>query len=817
VAGSDYTLRVHDGVAYIASPMDESLRATLRAIPGRFWDKGLRMWTIRLGPDRAESVARLVASFPAFRAETETLSQLDRYRALRDLSHPGIESVLPRDQWCLSLCADWNHPIVDELGQRPGALPYRAVGRICVPISTATAEDLRAIVDRYGIRLHAKARERLASPLELIPAARPEWRGWVATTAIDGEAWFVFATRYGRAPRELTDHPSCRERPGVLLVPIRGDTRDLVQSVLAKHRAIRADPRARRCLEELTDAAPDDVPPPALVTLDVSDDGLPQFRIEPLWSNHAVDAVTAMRSSDGFGRSDGVRSTSLPADAATAPDVQGLMSKHGIEANDAARRLLDELVAEHARGRELVALSTAHDAAFDAPSSIQGELMPFQRAGVAYAVKQRRVFIADEQGLGKTVQALCAIEADGAYPAIVVCPASLKLNWLRELVRWLPSRRTVMISGRKGEALEADFYVVNYDVLEARQSFLADLEARALVLDESHYCKNASAQRTKAAASLSQRLGPGALRLALTGTPLVNRPRELVPQLRILGRLEDFGSGAAFEKRFAAPLSRERLHWHLRSRCYVRRRKDEVLTQLPPKRRIAVPVGLTNEAEYRRLEEDLIAWLREAVADSRRLAERIDSALRAEALVKLNALRHVAARGKLHAAIEWIRAFVESGERLVIFAHHRDIQSELVSAFPDAARVVGSETLEERNENVLRFQEGDGPPLCICSLDAASHGLTLTAAANVAFLELGWTPAKHDQAEDRVHRIGQDRRVTAWYLLAADTIDERIAGLIDHKRAIVGSITDGRAGSEHAVVDRLLNDLAASSAAQHAA
>jgi SNF2 family DNA or RNA helicase len=390
-----------------------------------------------------------------------------------------------------------------------------------------------------------------------------------------------------------------------------------------------------------------------------------------------------------------------------------------------------------------------------------------------------------------------------------VCPASLKLNWLRECTRWLPGRRAEPLSGRRGPLPLAEIIVVNYDVLDARSDALADLEPQALVLDESHYIKNPKANRTKAAIDLSSRLPEQALRLALTGTPLVNRPRELVPQLRALGRMGDFGSGAAFERQFEGQLARERLHWHLRASCYVRRRKDEVLTQLPPKRRITVPVPLANESEYRHLEDDLVDWLRTAVQDPRQLAERIDSALRAEALVKLNALRHVAARGKLHAAIEWIKSFLESGERLVVFAHHRDIQDELVHAFPRAARILGSDPVEVRQQNVELFQrERGGASLCICSLEAASHGFTLTAAASVAFLELGWTPAKHDQAEDRVHRIGQDRHVTAWYLLAADTIDERIAALIDYKRALVGSVTDGTEGSEATVIDRLLVDLA---------
>ena len=231
-----------------------------------------------------------------------------------------------------------------------------------------------------------------------------------------------------------------------------------------------------------------------------------------------------------------------------------------------------------------------------------------------------------------------------------------------------------------------------------------------------------------------------------------------------------------------------------------------MLTQLPPKRRITVPVPLTNEAEYQQLERDLIEWLRTAVRDPKELEERIDTALRAEVLVKLNALRHVAARGKLPAAIEWIQTFTAAGERLVVFAHHRDIQAGLLDAFPEAARIVGSDSLVERDANVERFQNEEAD-LCICSLEAASHGFTLTAAASVAFVELGWTPAKHDQAEDRVHRIGQDRHVTAWYLLAADTIDETMAALIARKRGIVAAVTDGQRADADGLVEAVVREL----------
>ena len=827
-----YALEVdEDGICILRSPWDPPLRRAIRAIPGRFWDEDPHAWTIRLTPDRAESVARLLRAFPVFEAAPDAMDAIEAFRDRRNLRKPMVEGVMPDDEigYCLSFCDDWVHPVLDEVRRFFRPRPHPEIGRLSVPVTDETRNPLLTLIERNGVGLHLRARQRLA-PEPAVGSTRraaviglpqrSSWRGWVSTTITDDLPYFVFATRGGIPPQELYDAGGVRQMGDVALVPMDGRRKPHMEALLARNRQMLADPRVYGCLDHLSEDRPDDPPPPAIVTI-VRDPvtGVAEFAVKVLWDDSAVESLTLLPESrplrardDGEGGDADGEGGAVVADASSVPAVDALVREHGVGVDEEARRLLDELLAEHAAGEELVALSQAHAAEFDPPPGLHGKLMPFQMAGVVYALRQRRTFIADEQGLGKTVQALAAIEAADAYPAVVVCPASLKLNWLRECTRWLPSRRAEPLSGRRGPLPLADIVVVNYDVLDARASALADLEPAAIVFDESHYVKNPKANRTKAAIDLSARLADDALRLALTGTPLVNRPRELVPQLRVLGRLGDFGSGASFERRFDAQAARERLHWHLRSTCYVRRRKDEVLTQLPPKRRITVPVPLSNEHEYRDLEGNLVDWLRQAIHDPRQLAERIDSALRAEALVKLNALRHVAARGKLHAAIEWIKTFLESGERLVVFAHHRDIQDELVAHFPRAARILGSDPVEERQRNVERFQRTrGGAALCICSLEAASHGFTLTAAASVAFLELGWTPAKHDQAEDRVHRIGQDRRVTAWYLLAADTIDERIAALIDYKRAVVGSVTDGSAGSEATVIDRLLVDLASGS------
>ena len=349
--------------------------------------------------------------------------------------------------------------------------------------------------------------------------------------------------------------------------------------------------------------------------------------------------------------------------------------------------------------------------------------------------------------------------------------------------------------------------MLNYDILDAHRERLAERGLRALVLDESHYVKNPGAGRTKAAIALSEGLPADALRLALTGTPVLNRPEELVTQLRALGRLSEFGSGARLSRRFRNAGSNDRLHWNLRAHCYVRRTKQQVLPQLPAKRHETVPVLLSNEHEYRLAESDVIAWLQTLPLDLRTIDAKVAAALRAEQLVRLNNLRQLAARGKLPTALAWIADFMASGEPLVVFAEHIATQKAVLERFPRAEHILGADSAVQRRDAVDAFQSEDGPQLIVCSLKAASQGITLTRASNVAFLELDWTPARHDQAEDRLHRIGQDESVTAWYLLAPNTIDETMAELLQRKRGLIDAITDGRVVDEERLVDAVVREL----------
>jgi SWI/SNF-related matrix-associated actin-dependent regulator 1 of chromatin subfamily A len=603
------------------------------------------------------------------------------------------------------------------------------------------------------------------------------WVGRVRTTRYDGRGWWVLDTRAGTVPVALLK--GSVEHEGRLLAPL---TKAGAQA-LGEARGAKLDGAALRCVLALEHGGE---APPARLTLNVSVEG-EAFLLETLWDPTIGDAFERLP-----GTSDGGRS--LPLDPWVVHHLDSFLATHGVAVDAPAEHALQELRDEAAEAATAIRRSKAIEAdpMPEVAAKLGGELQPFQWAGVRYVLEARRVFLSDEQGLGKTVQALAAMEADDAYPAIVICPASLKLNWQRETRKWLPHRSVEIVAGGVAVPTTGDITIVNYEVVGKHYDTLARLHPKAVVIDESHYCKNPRAKRTQAVRRLAESIERGGLRVALTGTPVLNHAEELISQLRIIGRLDEFGSGARFSRQFQGVLTEERLHWHLRRSCFVRRLKSEVLPQLPAKRQVVVPVALDNEREYRVAERDVVEWLRSQPLELSDLNAKIAATLRAERLAQLGALQRLAARGKLSSALAWIHDFLASGEPLVVFARHREIQEAVLERFPDALHLFGRDKLEAREASVQAFQEETGPQLIVCATRVAAQGITLTRASNVAFLELEWTPALHDQAEDRVHRIGQHDSVTAWYLLAADTIDETMATLIERKRGIIAAVTDGK-------------------------
>jgi SWI/SNF-related matrix-associated actin-dependent regulator of chromatin subfamily A-like protein 1 len=668
-------------------------------------------------------------------------------------------------------------PYDEHLRQLLRAIPGRRwdpVGRVwCVPLDPPDrAEALARLLE--GLSGEPQVSEELARTLARRRARRHRGECLVDLARPDAHWWLGFAT--DTAPDlvgALLEHPRAHVLPAIgrALMPLDEDAALTIEALREQSERLRLSHAARRALQAHRRRAAGERREARARAR-----GAPASSTDP-FSVDALDALVAERE----------RETRFGAPEAAASEVRE----------------------RHAREAEMVALSAATEGVLEV-AGLGGELKPFQRAGVSYLLAQRRAFLADEQGLGKTIEALATLEADRAYPAVVVCPASLKLNWLRELQRWLPQRSVRALVGTgKGSTMAAEVTVVNYDIVAARLAELCALSPRALVLDESHYCKNAKAKRTKAVHQLATSVPREGLVLALTGTPVMNHPKELISQLRILGRLGEFGSGMRFARDFHGPGAHQRLHWHLRARCFARRLKRDVLPQLPPKTRAVVPVELDNEPEYRLAERDLVAWLQSQPLDLDELDSKVAAALRAERLVRLNALKLLAARGKLHAALAWIHDFCTSGERLVVFAHHREIQRAVLERFPDALHILGEDSHAARDAAWHAFQAPDdaGNQLLVCSIEVAGQGVTLTRSSNVVFLELDWTPAKHEQAEDRCHRIGQQDAVNATYLLAAGTIDETIAALLERKRAVIGAVTDGRPEDEEGVVDALVREL----------
>lgn len=451
---------------------------------------------------------------------------------------------------------------------------------------------------------------------------------------------------------------------------------------------------------------------------------------------------------------------------------------------------------------------------------LNGALLPYQRAGVSYASNARRTFIADEMGLGKTLQAIATLEyVYDSYPAVVVCPATLVLNWKAEYNRWLPHRKVAVVKDRKEFPSDYDVVVIGYSNISKWEKQL--LNHQSYVFDESHYCKTPTAQRTKSAVKIARSAPKNGLVLCLTGTPVTNRPAEYASQLNILGQLDKFGGEWGFYRRYCGAFKDKWGQWHLdghsnldelnerlRSTCYIRRTKDQVLSELPPV--IHNPVLVDGTAaglkEYRKAEIDIVEYLvqrAKEIAQELGLnpnSEAVKAKIRAESnqhLVRLSVLRRLSAKAKMPAIKEWVESRVADGKKVVIAAHHRDVVDELALAFGDL-RIQGGMDIADIEEQKRKFIElpCEEAPVIVLSIQAAKTGHNLQVAQDVLFVELPWTPADVDQTYSRCHRLGQKSSVTATYLLCDGTIDEDIYSLIERKRGVVNQAVDGGAADD---------------------
>lgn len=439
----------------------------------------------------------------------------------------------------------------------------------------------------------------------------------------------------------------------------------------------------------------------------------------------------------------------------------------------------------------------------------------YQKEGIAYALSKKRCIMGDEPGLGKTAQAIGTLTASGAFPALVICPASLKVNWQREFKRfggidsvilddknravWQNILRMKRMDGKP----MAQVVITNYESLKkyfvrrhirqerfTLKSVVFDERInlfRSVIIDESHKCKSSQTQQSKYVQGIAE--GKEYV-LELTGTPVVNNNEDLIQQLRIMNRLDDFGGYQRFIGRYCHGLSKsshvKELNMRLRTLCFFRRQKKDVLTQLPDKTRTYLVTSISNEREYQAAERDVIKYLKDYQnADD----EKLQRAIRGDIMVRMNILKQVSARGKIESACEVIHNTIDGGQKLIVFCFLKEVVAALKREFPKAVTVTGDDNDRQKQASVDKFQEDEDCKLIILNYRSGGTGLTLTAASNVLFVEFPWTFADCCQAEDRAHRNGQKNAVTCTYLLGDGTIDEYMYNLIQTKKNIANGVT----------------------------
>lgn len=545
----------------------------------------------------------------------------------------------------------------------------------------------------------------------------------------------------------------------------------------------------------------------------------------------------------------------VPANPRIVDNLTRIIEDYSLEMSGDAKMLLgqvkkdlDEAPARQAENREAAS-------AVDAPEmhipGLVGGLRGYQRAAVQWALRNRKVYIADDMGTGKTLSAIASCVAAEALPVVVVCPASVKLGWQRQVNRFFPDLNVYVASGKKNTdnapasmpnmtnviPSGTDVFIINYDIagawqplrtLSQRGANTEVFDYKSIIIDEAHFIKSPKAKRTKAVAALANRVD---FRIALSGTPMVNRPIEIVPQLEVIGRMDDFLEGRKkwhFVERYCAP-THNGYGWDTRGASnlfelsqrlreqgiVIRRTKDEIMGELPPKERVSIPLELNNRDIYNKIMDDLRYWVEAKVAkdeplqrelaqmpeqtrEKRRgyaIAERLWRAEKAEALVRLGALRQTCIDGKMSGITEWVRDFLTNDEKLIVYCIHRKTVNHLMDEFGDkAVKIYGGMNMEKRQAAIDAFINDDNVRLVVANIDAAAEGIDgwQDVCSNVAFAELAWSPVRHRQAEDRCHRSGQQNPVTCYYLLAEKSVDETLAGLLDKKNMVISAALDGR-------------------------
>lgn len=432
--------------------------------------------------------------------------------------------------------------------------------------------------------------------------------------------------------------------------------------------------------------------------------------------------------------------------------------------------------------------------------------MPHQVKGVRFLNRLGgRGIIADEQGLGKTYQVIAYLKINPEIrPAVIVCPATLKYNWRRELQKHANLDSDVA-EGREPFELSGSIWILNYDILPYWLAWLIAHKPSFLGIDEFQKCGNHKAKRTVAAMTLAAQCQQV---VGLSGTPISNGPVEFFPMLQMVAPTI-FPAFFPYAFKFCAPRQGFRGHWDFRgasnmeelhemvSPLMIRRLKKDVLVDLPPVLKTFIPLKV-NLKEYNIAKQDFIQWLGE-----RRGKDAVKRARGAEGLVRLGQLRMLAGQAKLPAVIEWLKDW--SGGKLVVFGIHKEaVVHYLADQFPGCPVITGGMSPQQKEDAINAFQNGNAP-MIFGNLKALGVGHTLTAGQAAAHVEFSWVPNDHEQGDARCHRIGSTGRIESFYFVALGTTDEYLMELIETKRDVIGQVVDGLPARIHEmVIEKLL-------------
>lgn len=477
----------------------------------------------------------------------------------------------------------------------------------------------------------------------------------------------------------------------------------------------------------------------------------------------------------------------------------------------------DEAEKEVQREQQAKEIKAKTDTDFQV-DGVNGNLYGYQKVAVEFFVNNNgRVILASDIGTGKTLMACAYVAHARVTPGIVVCPASVKVGWEREIRKWT-NLTTCVITPKTimGDIPVADMYIINYDILPKFLEFLTQMPFKVMIIDESHLVKSTKARRSQLTKKLSRKIKHI---LMLSGTPLLNCPADLFNQLNILDPAK-WSNWMSFMKRYcAAPDSFagydnksssnvEELKEKI-SKYFIRFRKEDVLKDLPPKVFIDVPVPLSND--YQKAYDFAMASLVDYLIKARnKTVEEAERSKGAEHLVLLNELRQITTACKADQATELIENIIETGEKVIVFSVFNQPLLDLQKKFEGkSVLLIGSTPIDDRQVAIDKFQNEPNTQIFFGGTKASGVGITLTAASHVLFLDQPWTSADYAQAYGRAERIGNKAEcIKIHQMMCAGTVDEKIASLVEEKKKLFDQVFNGGATPEKSnIVGDLLEQI----------